>query len=172
MAKVKKKINAKQTKAIALLVAGQTQEQAALGAGVRSGTMTEWLRDSVFQDELRLALERMRQTFEGRVFGLANNASVVVADMIEDKEDKGRQLEGAKLAFNAAVRLSGRYKELQVDGHIAPAQPLVIFPPGTQFPWASKAIKAELPEHPLEIPEDVSSDEIVDAETVETEEKD
>jgi len=131
----KKDLSVKQHKALALLVAGQTQEAAAAAAGVRQKTMIEWMRDNVFRDELRLALERMRQTFEARVMGLANNAAVVVGDMIADEGDKDRQLEGAKLAFNAAVRLSNRYKELQIEGYVAPAQPLVVFPPGTQFPW-------------------------------------
>ena len=131
----KKDLSVKQHKALALLVAGQTQEAAAAAAGVRQKTMIEWMRDNVFRDELRLALERMRQTFEARVMGLANNAAVVVGDMIADDGDKDRQLEGAKLAFNAAVRLSNRYKELQIEGYVAPAQPLVVFPPGTQFPW-------------------------------------
>jgi hypothetical protein len=127
-----------------------TQEQAAVAAGVRKETVGDWLRDNKFTDELRLALERMRQTFEARVMGLANNAAVVVGDMIADDKDKERQLEGAKLAFNAAVRLSNRYKELQVEGYVAPAQPLVVFPSGTRFPWQNRITA---PPQPLEIPE-------------------
>jgi len=156
----KKDLNAKQHKALALLVAGMTQEQAAVAAGVRKETVGDWLRDNKFTDELRLALERMRQTFEARVMGLANNAAVVVGDMIADDKDKERQLEGAKLAFNAAVRLSNRYKELQVEGYVAPAQPLVVFPSGTRFPWQNRITA---PPQPLEIPEVVD----VDAEVVE-----
>jgi hypothetical protein len=110
----------------------------------------------------------MRQTFESRVIGLANNAAVLVGEMIEDKEDKDRQLEGAKLAFNAAVRLSNRYKEIQVEGYIAPAQPLVVFPPGTAFPWQSKILPAAVP---LEIPES-TDEEIVEAEASDVTEKD
>ena len=136
----KKDLSVKQHKALALLVAGQTQEAAAAAAGVRQKTMIEWMRDNVFRDELRLALERMRQTFEARVMGLANNAAVVVGDMLSDNDDKDRQLEGAKLAFNAAVRLSNRYKELQIEGYVAPAQPLVVFPPGTHFPWQGQLV--------------------------------
>lgn len=131
----RKELTAKQTKALALLVSGATQEAAAVAAQVRYKTLQDWMRDNTFRDELRLALERMRQTFESRVMGLANNAAVVVGEMIEDGTDKDRQLEGAKLAFNAAVRLSNRYKELQVEGYVAPAQPLVVFPVGTKFPW-------------------------------------
>jgi hypothetical protein len=137
-------LSAKQTKALALLVAGQSQEAAALAANVRPKTLQEWMRDNVFRDELRLALERMRQTFEARVMGLANNAAVVVDEMIKDGSNKDRQLEGAKLAFNSAVRLSNRYKELQVEGYVAPAQPLVVFPAGTKFPWQNNAIEAAI----------------------------
>jgi hypothetical protein len=134
----KKDLSAKQVKALSLLAAGKTQEQAALAANVKQHTLTEWMRDNVFRDELRLALERMRQTFEARVMGLANNAAVVVSEMLEDSSNQDRQLEGAKIAFNAAVRLSNRYKELQVEGYVAPAQPLVVFPAGTKFPWANQ----------------------------------
>jgi DNA-binding XRE family transcriptional regulator len=157
----KKELNAKQHKALALLVAGMSQEAAATGAGVRKETLGQWLRDNKFSDELRLALERMRQTFEARVMGLANNAAVVVGDMISDDKDKERQLEGAKLAFNAAVRLSNRYKELQVEGYVAPAQPLVVFPTGTRFPWQNRITQ---PLQPLEIPDviDVEAEEVVE----------
>jgi hypothetical protein len=156
-------INAKQNKALAMLVAGQSQETAAQAAGVTAATMNAWMRDHLFRDELRLALERMRQTFEARVIGLANNAAVVVQDMIADNVDKERQLEGAKLAFNAAVRLSNRYKELQVEGYVAPAQPLVVFPIGTKFPWQNKLA---MPVMPLEIPEsiDVEATEVTNEE--------
>lgn len=134
----RKDLSAKQTKALALLVAGQTQEAAALAAQVKPKTLQEWMRDNTFRDELRLALERMRQTFESRVIGLANNAAVVLDEMIKNGNEKDRQLEGVKIAFNSAVRLSGRYKELQVEGYVAPAQPLVVFPAGTKFPWQNE----------------------------------
>ena len=164
MAKAKQKLTPKQIKVIQLIVSGQTQDQAQKTAGINDSTMRRWLRDNVFADEVRLALERMRQTFEARVMGLANNAAVVVGNMIESK-DHEKQLEGAKLAFNAAVRLSTRYKELQVEGYVAPAQPLVVFPPGTKFPWQGKA-QPQLPEAPLEIEADV-----VDVEATEVKEE-
>lgn len=140
----KKDLSPKQVTALSLLVAGQTQEAAAVAAHVKIKTIQEWMKDATFRDELRLALERMRQTFEARVMGLANNAAVVVGEMLEDRDDKERQLEGAKIAFNAAVRLSNRYKELQVEGYVAPAQPLVVFPVGTRFPWQGD-VPAQLP---------------------------
>lgn len=159
MKRAKKELNQKQYKALALLVAGQTHEQAAAEAGVTTKRVRDWLRDSRFSEELRLAMERMRQTFESRVMGLANNAAVVVQDMLTDEKDKTRQLEGAKLAFNAAVRLSTRYKELQVEGYVPPAQPLIVFPQGTKFSW-QKTI--ETPALPLEIPEtiDIEAEEV------------
>ena len=148
-------LSPKQIKALAMLAAGQTNEAAATAAGVKVKRLQEWLRDPVFADELRLCLERMRQTFEARVMVLANNASGVVANLLEDK-NPDRQIEGAKIAFNAAVRLSNRYKELQVEGIVAPAQPLVVFPPGTKFPWQSQ-VEANVP---LEIPETVDAEEV------------
>ena len=147
----KKDLSSKQCKALALLVAGQSETAAAAAASVKTTTLKEWMRDNVFRDELRLALERMRQTFEARVIGLANNAAVVVGEMISG-EDKDRQLEGAKIAFNAAVRLSNRYKELQVEGYVAPAQPLVVFPAGTKFPWQGNI---ELPSQIIDVESEV-----------------
>ncbi len=156
----KKDLTPKQLTALAMLVSGQSQETAADAAHVKPHTLRAWMKDSYFMDELRLAMERMRQTFEARVMGIANNAAVVVADMISDTDDKDRQLEGAKIAFNAAVRLSNRYKELQVEGYVAPAQPLVVFPAGTKFPWQNKI---EAPVVPLEIPADIIDGESEDA---------
>lgn len=157
----KKGLSTKQTQALALLVAGQTKDQVSTVAGVSNKTLEKWFKDPVFRDELRLALERMRQTFEARVMGLANNAAVVVQDMIADQNDKNRQLEGAKLAFNAAVRMANRYKELQVEGYVAPAQPLVVFPAGTKFSWQQPLVVPPTPM--LELPEPID----VDAEVVE-----
>ena len=148
----KKDLSAKQLTALGLLVKGHSQEEAAVAAKVRQSTVREWMKEATFRDELRLALERMRQTFEARVMGLANNSAVVLAEMIADDTNKERQLEGVKLAFNSAVRLSNRYKELQVEGFVAPAQPLVVFPVGTRFPWQNRMT---LPDVPLEIPADV-----------------
>ena len=159
----KKGLSTKQTKALALLVAGQTKDQVSTVSGVSIQTLDKWFKDPVFRDELRLALERMRQTFEARVMGLANNAAVVVQDMIADPNDKNRQLEGAKLAFNAAVRMANRYKELQVEGYVAPAQPLVVFPTGTKFSWQQPLVVPPTPT--LELPDAID----VEAEVVEEE---
>lgn len=157
MAKSKKTLSAKQRNALVLLVAGHTQDQAATAIGAHAKTVQEWMRDPFFRDELRLALERTRQIFESRVMGLANNAAVVLGDMIADDKNKERQLEGVKVAFNAAVRLSTRYKELQVEGVVAPAQPLVVFPAGTKFPWQGQL--ALSPPPPIDVEATIIDDE-------------
>ncbi len=146
------KLSPKQIKALALLAAGQGPEAVAAEVGVDSGLINVWMKTDLFADELRLAAERVRARFESRVFQLANASANVVGQMIGDENDKNRQLEGVKLAFGAAVRLANRYKELQVEGYIAPVQPLVVFPAGTKFPWQNKTV---LPPVPLEIPSDV-----------------
>lgn len=157
----RKDLSAKQYKALAVMGAGGSQDAAALAAKVPQAKMVLWMRDARFRDELRLLTERVRQTFESRVFALANNSAGIVGEMIADNTDKNRQLEGVKLAFNSAVRLANRYKELQVEGVIAPAQPLVVFPVGTKFPWQNKIA---LPPVPLEIPETIDVDaEVVDS---------
>jgi hypothetical protein len=153
------KLAPKQLKALSLLAAGVSQEAVAEAVEVQRPTVAAWMNTELFQEELRIAAERSRQTFESRVFNLANNSAVIVGDMIKDEKNKERQMEGVKLAFNAAVRLANRYKELQVEGYVAPTQPLVIFPQGTVFPWKNKAI---LPPMPLEIPEtiDIEAEEV------------
>lgn len=153
------KLAPNQLKALSLLTADVSQEAVANAIEVQTGTISTWMNTELFREELRIAAERSRQTFESRVFNLANNSAVIVGDMIKDEKNKERQMEGVKLAFNAAVRLANRYKELQVEGYVAPTQPLVIFPQGTVFPWKNKAI---LPPMPLEIPEtiDVESEEV------------
>jgi len=150
MGKKRTKLTGKQTQALALLSTGQSQDAVAAAIGVPPAMIMGWLKTDLFSEELRLAAERARQTFESRVFQLANASASIVGDMIKDDKDKNRQLEGVKLAFNSAVRLANRYKELQVEGYIAPAQPLVVFPAGTQFPWQNKALP---PVKPLEIPD-------------------
>jgi hypothetical protein len=161
MTKKRTKLTAKQTQALALLSTGKSQDAVSDTLSIAPGVLAQWLKTDLFSEELRLAAERTRQTFESRVFQLANASANVVGDMIGDTKDKNRQLEGVKLAFNAAVRLANRYKELQVEGYVAPTQPLVVFPAGTQFPWKNKAL---LPQVPLEIPEtiDVEAEEVID----------
>jgi hypothetical protein len=159
MSKQAKKFTPRQIKTLSLLSAGLSPDAVGIEVGVDPRKISSWLNSERFQEELRIAAERARQRFESRVFSLANNSAVIVGDMIKDDKNKDRQLEGVKLAFNAAVRLANRYKELQVEGYVAPTQPLVIFPQGTVFPWKNKAI---LPPMPLEIPEtiDVESEEV------------
>ena len=155
----RKNLAPKQLKALVLLASGLSREAVANSVGIQNTTIDEWMKTELFREELRVAAERTRATFESRVFNLANNSAVVVGEMIGDTKNKERQMEGVKLAFNAAVRLANRYKELQVEGFIAPTQPLVVFPVGTQFPWKNKL---SLPQAPLEIPEviDVESEEV------------
>jgi len=157
--KKRTKLTPKQTQALALLSTGQSQDNVADAMGIPVSMLAGWLKTDLFNEELRLAAERSRQMFESRVFQLANASANVVGDMIGDKKNTDRQLEGVKLAFNAAVRLANRYKELQVEGYVAPTQPLVVFPVGTRFPWQNKVVA---PIMPLEIPEtiDVEAEEV------------
>lgn len=157
----KKDLSAKQQYALALLVAGQTQEAVAHTVKVKPEKLRLWLKDATFRDELRLALERMRQTFEARMMGLANNSASVLQEVLADDSDRDRQLEGVKVVINAAVRLANRYKELQVEGYVAPAQPLVVFPVGTRFPWQRGEIT------PPPVPLEIEAGDVVDAEVTE-----
>jgi hypothetical protein len=149
----------RQVKALCVLIAGQTQERAAAAANVTQKTMIGWLKDDHFRNELRLSMERLRQQFESRVMSVANNSLVVVQELLSDP-DKEMRAKGASLALNAAVRLSTRYKELQIEGVTKPP-PLVVFPASTKLPWAQKALAA--PEHTV-IKEE---EEVIDVEAQE-----
>jgi hypothetical protein len=153
----KKELTAKQHKAIAALSVGKSQADASKLAQVRAATMREWMKDDGFREELRQTMERMRGQFESRIMQVANNAAVVVQQMLVDPSMDVRA-KGATLALNAAVRLSTRYKELQMEGYVPPPRPFIIFPEGTQQPWMAKA----LPEPP-EPPKDM----VIDAEAIE-----
>jgi hypothetical protein len=146
------KLTARQQRAVMVLATGATNEQAASLAGVGNGTITKWMHEEDFRQELSRAMERMRQIFESRMIGLASNAARIVQELM-DNQDIDRRTEGAKLALNAAVRLVGRYKELQVDGFIPPNVPLVIFPENARMPWTAPALTSG--EAPIDVEGDV-----------------
>jgi hypothetical protein len=153
----KKKLTPKQIQVLTLLIAGHTNEGAANNAEVAISTIHSWLKNPQFNEEYRVGMERYRMVLEGRLNSIAQIASNKIKEFLENPNPEIR-LEAAKIAINAAVRSNNRYKELQVQGFIAPVQPLVIFPAGTQLPWAAKD---SLPMLPV-VPED-----IIEAESVE-----
>lgn len=137
------KLTPRQQKAVMLLATGVSNEQAAIAVGVSAGLVSKWLRNEAFRNELRDAMERMRQIFEGRIMSLAANAATVIQKLMADPS-LDRQTEGAKMALGAAVRLVARYKELQVEGYVPPPVPLVVFPEGTKMPWAQPSLPATI----------------------------
>lgn len=153
----KKKLSPKQVQALALLVAGHTHEGVAGVVEIPITTLQSWLQNPLFNDEYRLAMERYRMILEGRLNSIAQKASNKINEFLDSTNPEIR-LEAAKIAINAAVRANNRYKEVQVQGLIQP-QPLVVFPVGTQLPWASKAPLPELPEAPSDII-DVDSEDV------------
>lgn len=159
----KKKLSPKQLQVLALLVAGHTNEGAAELATVPLSTIQGWLKNSAFNEEYRLGMERFRMILESRVVALGQKATKKLSEFI-DHQNPEVSLEASKVTLNAAVRLSNRYKELQVQGFIAPAQPLVVFPVGTQLPWAAKPALPELPEAPTDII-DVDAEDVSDSDT-------
>ena len=140
----KSNITPKQMKALMVLSVGRSQAEAATAAGVSAKTVAVWMKDEDFLDERRLMMERMRHQFESRVMQVANNAMVVVQDMLSDSS-KDIRAKGATLALNAAVRLTTRYKELREEGFIAPSNPMIILPADTKMPWQQKALAAAPP---------------------------
>lgn len=152
----KKELTPQQIEVLSLIVSGQSYEQAAHAAGISPSVIHKWMKQPVFHEEYKLSMERFRNIFESRTVAVAQKGIKVIHEFLEDKNPEIR-LEAAKVAVNSAVRLSNRYKELQVQGFIAPAQPLVIFPANTQLPWTAKESLPLLPD----IPED-----IIDAESV------
>lgn len=150
--KPNKDLTPKQVKALMALSVGKTQAEAASLSHVQGNTIRTWMKDETFREELRLTMERMRQQFESRVMLVANNAMSVVQKMLSDK-DKDIQAKGANLALNAAVRLSTRYKELQVEGYVPPPAPMIILPSDTKMPWQQKALPPPppMPEEIVEV---------------------
>lgn len=153
----KKKLTGKQIQVLASLVAGNSYEGAANAAGISPATIHSWMKEANFNEEYKLGMERFRNILESRMNAVAQRASKVINEFLESPNPEIK-LEAAKIAINAAVRLNNRYKELQVQGFIAPVQPLVIFPAGTQLPWASKEPLPMLPAVPEDI---IEADAIV-----------
>jgi len=133
----KKELTPKQIKGLSALSVGKTQAEAATIAGVHMRTLKLWLKDEDFREELRVTMERMRHQFESRVMVVANNAMGVVQEMLGSPSVEVR-VKGANLALNAAVRLSTRYKELQVEGYVPPPAPMIVMPEGTMLPWQNR----------------------------------
>ena len=148
----KKDLAPKQHKALMALAVGKSIGESGKIAKVTSRTMSNWMKDEDFREELRTAMERMRQQFESRIMQVANNAAVVVQEMLVSPSVEVRA-KGANLALNAAVRLSTRYKELQVEGYVPPPRPMIIFPEGTKAPWMAKALAPApaQPEHVVDV---------------------
>lgn len=161
MPRLAKKLTSKQTRAIAIISTGHTIEHAASLVGVKPNAISQWMHNQLFREELDLTMERIRKTFESRVFSLANNSAPIIQKAMEatrfeimdgkrvEVPDMDRRLEGAKIAMGAAVRLANRYKELQVEGFAPPPQPLVVFPEGTIMPWQN--IQGQLPAQVIDV---------------------
>jgi len=156
----KKKLTPKQTEVLSLLIMGHSIEGAANASGIAPSTIGSWLKIPFFNEEYRLAMERSRQIIENRLMSLAQKAMNRTNEFM-DSANPDIRLEASKIVLNSTVRVLNRYKELQVQGFIAPAQPLVIFPTGTQLPWASKDSLPMLPAMP---------DDIIEAESTEVSE--
>ena len=152
----KEALSPRQQKAIMALAVGRSQADAAKLAQCRAATLRDWMKNNSFRDELRETMERMRQQFESRIMQVANNAAVVVQQMLTDPNMDVRA-KGATLALNAAVRLSTRYRELQVEGFVPVPPPLIVFPDGTRQPWMNKALPPP-PSRP---------DDVIEAEAIE-----
>lgn len=133
MATTKKKLTPKQITALDMLSIGQSQALAAKEAKVNQNTLTVWMKNEVFREELRLLMERRRQQFESRVMLSANDGVAVIQRAMSSK-DEDRALRAANSAVNAGVRIATRYKELQVEGYVAPPAPMIVFQAGAPHP--------------------------------------
>ncbi len=151
-----KELTAKQCKAIMVLAVGGSHKQAAEVATVKPNTITLWMKDDLFREELRTMLERTRQRFESRVMIVANNSLQTVQEAL-DSEDPVLKLKAAALGLAAATRLAARYKEHQLEGYVPPSTPMIVLPVATKMPWKQKSLM------PVEVIE-VESKEIEDEE--------
>jgi hypothetical protein len=131
--KKKTDLTPKQVKALAVLSLGQTQAAAAKEAGVTQNTLTLWMKDEEFRDELRLLMERMRNQFESRVMLAANDGMAVIQQAMRS-EDPEMAFKAANSSVAAGVRLVSRYKQLQVEGYVPPPAPMIVIPEGAHHP--------------------------------------
>jgi transposase len=156
MATKKGEITPKQNKALMVLAVGQSNDAAAKIAGVTTRTIANWMKEEPFHEELRRAMERMRQMFEGRVMSLANNGAVIIQEAMQHPNFEYR-MDGAKTALGAGVKLASRYKELRAEGFVPPTAPLVIFPEGSVPCWANtKALPQTIDVEAEVVPDDDS----------------
>jgi hypothetical protein len=131
-------ISPSQHKAIMLLASGSSNAQAARAIGKSDATLYRWLQDPTFASELRRAADRIRGSFERRIFSLGDTAAVVVQRMLASNNPDVAE-SGARLVFGVAARLAGRYKEVTLQDERPPV-PLVVFPPFTRMPWTQPAL--------------------------------
>lgn len=148
----KKLLTPKQMKALVALTAGMTQKKAAELAGVSEATINNWLRLNAFHKEFRKAMERMRYEFEARTISAGLDGVAVIHKELNHADVEVRLKAGTALANNA-VRVGSRYKELEVSGALPAAQPLVVFPDGTQMPWNAKPVSVIVDVKARELPE-------------------
>lgn len=123
-------LNGRQTEAISLMVRGRSVEGTAEEIGVSRVTIYNWLKIPSFRDEMKRLMESYRDLLENRINGLAINATAKLGEMMES-EDIFIKMSAIRLAVQSAVKLSGKYKELQVSGYVAP--PMFLLPQGTRI---------------------------------------
>jgi hypothetical protein len=130
----------RQREAIALLVGGMTQKEAASRVGVNPYTLAHWKdRDENFRLELARACAEHRQRLESRVIANGDHGTAVIQQALKGERVPEQQYDSAKFSVGVAVKALARYKELHVDGPAPPPAPLVVFPGDFRLPWNSPA---------------------------------
>lgn len=105
-----KKLSTTQNKAVAALVTGATQQQAADAAGVSAKTVWRWLNDEAyFADELK---QHTSTAMHAARLQLAANMETAVSTMVEIMGHKkppagsGVRLRAAKMVIDSALRVA------------------------------------------------------------------
>lgn len=105
-----KKLSSTQNKAIASLVTGATQQEAADAAGVSAKTIWRWLAyDVPFADELRkhsaLAMHQARLQLAGNL-ETAVSTMVQIMTAVKPAQGSGVRLRAAKMVIDSALRVA------------------------------------------------------------------
>lgn len=94
-----KTLSGKQRKAIAALVSGMTQQQAAEAAGVHETTLSRWMQEPEFRAALDTAGERIVDAAGRQLLAFVELAIKVIVDVMNDQDESGATRVRAALAI-------------------------------------------------------------------------
>ena len=107
---LEKKLDTRQRKAVAALITGKTQAQAAAAAGVSSKTVWRWLADNtdfaaVIKAHTSLAMHAARVQLAGNL-ETAVSTIIEIMTAVKPAAGSGARLRAAKMVIDSALRVA------------------------------------------------------------------